>query len=123
MPVWTRGQQDLLREAVRNLIDNAVKYTPEGRVTVAVDHTEEGQARLVCTDTGVGMTNEECEAATNRFFRGNGEGQVAEGSGLGLSLVQRIVDEHEGTLHLDSAPDEGTRVTIVLPTASSPQQD
>jgi signal transduction histidine kinase len=69
------------------------------------------------------MTDEEREAATSRFFRGDGAGQVAEGSGLGLSLVQRIVDEHEGTLHLDSAPDEGTQVTIVLPTASSPQQD
>lgn len=119
-PVWTRGQPDLLREAFRNLIDNAVKYTPEGRVTVAVNHTGEGQARLTCTDTGVGMTDEERKAATSRFYRADGAGQVAEGSGLGLSLVQRIVEEHEGTLRLDSAPGEGTRVTVVLPAASPP---
>jgi signal transduction histidine kinase len=121
--VWAEGQPELLREAVRNLIDNAVKYTPEGCVTVAVDHTSDGTARLTCTDTGVGMTDEERAAATSRFFRGDGAGQAAEGSGLGLSLVQRIVDEHEGGLHLDSAPGEGTRVAITFPTASSPQRD
>jgi signal transduction histidine kinase len=110
-----------LREAVRNLIDNAVKYTPEGRVTVTVDRTSDGAAQLTCTDTGMGMTDEERAAATSRFYRGDGAGQVAEGSGLGLSLVQRIVDEHDGTLHLDSAPDEGTRVTVLLPSASVPE--
>ena len=116
--VWAAGQPELLREAVRNLIDNAVKYTPEGRVTVAVDRTSDGAARLTCTDTGVGMTDEERAAATSRFYRGDGAGQVAEGSGLGLSLVQHIVEAHDGTLHLDSAPDEGTRVTVLLPSAS-----
>ena len=119
-PVWAEGQPELLREAARNLIDNAVKYTPEGRVTVAVDRTSDGAPRLTCTDTGVGMTNEECAAATGRFYRGSAAGQVAEGSGLGLSLVQRIVDEHGGTLRLDSTPDEGTRVTVILPAASVP---
>jgi signal transduction histidine kinase len=120
-PVWAEGQPELLREAVRNLIDNAVKYTPEGRVTVTVDRTEEGQARLACTDTGVGMTDEERAAATSRFYRGDGAGQVAEGSGLGLSLVQHIIEAHDGTLHLASAPDEGTRVTVLLPSASVPE--
>ncbi len=117
--VWVNGQPDLLREAVRNLVDNAVKYTPEGCVTLTVNRTEEGQARLACTDTGMGMTAEECEAATSRFYRGDGAGQVAEGSGLGLSLVQRIVEEHDGALDLDSAPDDGTRVTVVLPATST----
>jgi signal transduction histidine kinase len=86
-------------------------------VTVAVDRTSDGAARLTCTDTGVGMTDEERAAATSRFYRGDGAGQVAEGSGLGLSLVQRIVEAHDGTLRLDSAPDEGTRVTLLLPSA------
>jgi signal transduction histidine kinase len=116
---WVLGQSDLLQKAVRNLIDNAVKYTPEGQVEVKVHPTGDEQVSLTCTDTGVGMTEAECSEATRRFYRGDGAGQVAEGSGLGLALVQRIIEKHGGTLHLDSAPGEGTRVTVVLPAASS----
>ncbi|MFB6278831.1 MAG: sensor histidine kinase [Salinibacter sp.] len=117
--VWVLGQSDLLQETVRNLIDNAVKYTPEGRVDVEVRPVDDEQAVLTCTDTGVGMTKAECDEATRRFYRGDGAGQVAEGSGLGLALARRIIDKHEGTLHLDSSPGEGTCVTIRLPTASA----
>jgi signal transduction histidine kinase len=66
------------------------------------------------------MTEPECAEVTCRFYRGDGAGQVAEGSGLGLALVDRIVDKHGGTLHLDSASEEGTRVAVRLPAASPP---
>ncbi|MFO8098872.1 MAG: HAMP domain-containing sensor histidine kinase [Salinibacter sp.] len=119
-PVWAEGQPDLLREAIRNLIDNAIKYTPEGHVAVAVDRAADGPVRFTCTDTGVGMTDAECEAATRRFQRGDGASQVAEGSGLGLALVQRIVEKHGGSLHLDSGPGEGTQATVLLPAVPPP---
>ncbi|WP_022836054.1 sensor histidine kinase [Salisaeta longa] len=119
-PVWTKGLPNLLHKAVRNIIDNAIKYTPGGDVVVTVDYTTDGQARFTCTDTGVGMTAEECKAATSRFYRGDGAAQVAEGSGLGLSLVQQIVNAHGGTLRLKSTPGKGTQAIILLPTAPSP---
>lgn len=117
---WVLGQPDLLQKAIRNLIDNAVKYTPQGEVEITVRPTGDEQVSFTCTDTGIGMTEEECSEATRRFYRGDGAGQVAEGSGLGLALVRRIIEKHGGTLHLDSAPGEGTRVTVRLPAASPP---
>ena len=120
---WAYGQPDLLREAVRNLADNAVKYTGDGAVTVSVDPAAEGTVQLTCRDTGMGMSEAEVEQITERFYRGDGASQTAEGSGLGLALVQRIVEEHEGTLEVASVPEEGTRFTIKLPAAPNPTSD
>jgi signal transduction histidine kinase len=65
------------------------------------------------------MSDEECATATERFYRGTEAGRMAQGSGLGLSLIRRVVEEHDGELRLDSTPGEGTRVTITLPSPSS----
>jgi signal transduction histidine kinase len=126
---WVQGQPDLLREAVRNLVDNAVKYTEAGRVELAVEAEATGDAgggrvRLACRDTGIGMTDKELGQATRRFFRGAGAGQTgAEGSGLGLALVRRIAEEHGGSIGAASTPGEGTRFTLVLPAAEAPDAD
>lgn len=119
-PAWVQGQPALLKKAVRNLIDNAVKYTPEGRVEVEVHPADDGRISFTCTDTGVGMTAEDRAEATSRFYRGNESGQLAEGSGLGLSLVQRVVEKHDGELRFDSTSEVGTRVTVLLPAALPP---
>lgn len=119
---WVQGQSALLQKAVRNLIDNAVKYTPEGRVDVEVHPADDGHVSFICTDTGVGMTEEDRAEAPSRFYRGTESAQMADGSGLGLSLVQRIIEEHDGTLQFESPPDGGTRVTVRLPTASPPDE-
>lgn len=121
-PAWVYGQPDLLQKALRNLLDNAVKYTSEGSVQIDVERSPDEHVRLTCADTGVGMSEEECTEAMRRFYRGDRADRMAEGSGLGLSLVQRIVEEHAGDLRLDSTPGEGTRVTIILP-AASPSHD
>lgn len=118
---WVEGQPDLLRETVCNLVDNAIKYTPEGNVTVTVRRIDGDRVRLTCTDTGVGMEPDEVERVTDRFYRGARAGQIEEeGSGLGLSLVQRIVAEHDGQLQVDSTPGEGSRFTVTLPAAPEP---
>lgn len=121
---WVSGQPDLLREAVHNLVDNAVKYTPEGEVTLAVERDGPDTVRLICTDTGVGMDEEELSQITARFYRGSGADQTtADGSGLGLSLVQRIVEKHDGQLDVTSTPGEGTTVTVFLPASSPPSSE
>lgn len=109
------GQADLLREVVANVLDNALKYTPEGHVRVAVEHGD-GAATLRVTDTGIGMDEEARRHAADRFYRAAGAERLdVAGSGLGLALVAQIVARHGGRLHLDAAPDGGTQVTITLP--------
>ncbi len=119
-PVWVRGQPDLLREAVRNLLDNAVKYTPEGSVAVALE-VEADAVRVVCADTGVGIAAADLPRVSDRFYRSAQAGQVsATGSGLGLSLVARIAELHGGALRAASTPGKGSRFVLDLPRARPP---
>ena len=118
-PAWVDGQPQLLREAVRNLIDNALKYTPDGEVNVSVEADGETVV-FACRDTGVGIDADELDRIGSRFFRGTEAGQVAaDGSGLGLSIVARIVELHGGALRADSERGEGTHVEIRLPASGT----
>lgn len=113
-PVWTAGQGDLLREAVQNLLDNAVKYTEEGRVQVAVVE-KDGRAVIRCQDTGMGIAEEDLPHVGARFYRSTEASSTGpDGSGLGLALVRRIVDAHDGELRVASTPGTGSRFEIVL---------
>lgn len=119
-PCWTPGLPDLLREVVVNLLDNALKYTPSGRITVRLTASPE-TLELVVTDTGMGIPAEALPHVTDRFYRAPAlQGSGVPGTGLGLSLVQAIVALHEGRLHIDSHPGEGTRVTVILPRCEAP---
>ncbi len=116
-PAPVCGQAEMLREVVVNLLDNAVKYTPEGHIEVAVRRTG-GTVVLTVKDTGVGMDGDERAQATDRFFRATSVSTTSiEGSGLGLSLVDQIVTWHGGTLDIASTPGEGTTVTVQFPEA------
>jgi signal transduction histidine kinase len=111
------GHAEMLREVVINLMDNAVKYTPAGRVDVRVRRNDEA-VTLEVADTGVGMTPAERTQATDRFFRAASVNTVdVAGSGLGLALVDQIVRWHGGTLNIASEPGDGTTVTVRLPRA------
>jgi signal transduction histidine kinase len=119
--VWVEGQPDLLREAVQNLVDNAVKYTENGEVRVVVTEVE-GHAVLRCRDTGMGIQAEDLPHVGARFYR-SAEASTAEseGSGLGLALVRRIVEVHDGELRVESTPGEGSQFEIVLAAVSAPE--
>ncbi len=118
--VWVEAQPDLLREAVQNLVDNAVKYTEEGDVQVVVRDTD-GGAVLRCRDTGIGIEAEDLPHVGARFYR-SAEASTAEsdGSGLGLALVRRIVEVHDGELRVESTPGEGSQFEIVLAAVPAP---
>ena len=118
--VWVDGQADLLREAVHNLLDNAIKYTEAGTVALTVQQRDD-RAVVRCRDTGMGIEQNELPQIGARFYRST-EASTAEpnGSGLGLALVRRIVEVHGGTLRIDSPPEEGTTVELVLPATSAP---
>lgn len=108
------GQPEALRMLLRNLIDNAVKYTPEeGRVDVGIA-TRDSAVELSVDDSGPGLPEEERERVLDRFYR-SGEPK-APGSGLGLAIVKSIADLHGATVALAPAPSlGGLRVLVRFP--------
>ena len=115
LPAMVSGQPVLLREMIANLIDNALRYTPEGgSVTVAVGRREDG-VRVVVRDNGPGIPEAQRQNVFLRFFRL--ETSDTLGSGLGLSIVREIVLAHGGEIALDDAAGGGLLVTVRLPAA------
>ncbi|WP_204115285.1 sensor histidine kinase [Shimia biformata] len=112
--VTVQGDAILLQNALQNVFDNAVKYTPNGaRVTVDVSATARG-ARIDIRDTGPGFPATEMARITERFQRGeNAEGVV--GSGLGLTIVREVVEAHGGQMTLSNNPGGGACVTLQFP--------
>ena len=109
-----RGDRDLLFEAVANLVDNAVKFTPAGgRVEIEL-FKHEGEVRIGVSDTGPGISEAERDVVTRRFYRSD-KARQAQGVGLGLSLVAAIVKLHGFSLHIGSGP--GGRIEIAAPEA------
>ncbi|MCA9956371.1 MAG: HAMP domain-containing histidine kinase [Anaerolineales bacterium] len=108
-----QGSPLRLRQAVQNLLDNALKFTPAGgAVTVALGQ-DENFARLTITDTGIGIPEEDVPHLFGRFHRGRNTADFP-GNGLGLAIVQAIVAGCNGRIAIQSTP-PGTRVTIQLP--------
>jgi two-component system OmpR family sensor kinase len=110
-PVRVTGHAAGLDTLVRNLVDNALRYTPSGgRVTLEV-RNENGRAVLEVSDTGPGIPPEERRRVFDRFYRL--PGSAAGGSGLGLSIVRQIADAHRAEVALDAAEGgKGLRVTV-----------
>jgi signal transduction histidine kinase len=107
-----------LAQAVDNLISNAIKFTPEGgRVDVTL--VQDGdRAILTVADTGMGMTATDIEHLFEPFFRTDSAKQI-QGTGLGLPIVEAIVEAHHGTITVTSEPNVGTSFAISLPLADS----
>lgn len=114
------GDVDSLRMLLRNLLENAVKYTPEhGQVKLRVTSIDDATA-VVVEDSGPGIPAEEREQVFERFFRSAQNPSGTEGSGLGLSIVKTIADQHSATLTLDASPElGGLRVTLRFPGGSA----
>jgi len=111
------AHEALLREALSNLLHNAIRYTPQGgQVTVAVRHTAEG-AVVDVIDSGPGIPAEEMPRAGERFFRASNVS--LPGSGLGLAIVSSIAQRHGGSMALSAGPNgEGLKVSIRLPVST-----
>jgi PAS domain S-box-containing protein len=104
----------LLGQAVREVLDNALHYTPAGgRITVQLAETADSIV-VTITDTGSGMSEDVLQHAFQRFYRAD-KAQTTKGFGLGLPIARRIVEIHGGTLTAASAPGKGTVCTLALP--------
>jgi heavy metal sensor kinase len=119
-PVWVRGNEARLRQVFFNLLDNAIKYTPEGgEVEVRVEALD-GQVVAIVRDSGEGTPAEHLGRVFERFYRvDKARSRERGGTGLGLSIVRSVVAAHGGSIELDSAPGRGTTARVVLPAVAS----
>ena len=109
------GDRDMLQQAVANLLDNALKFSPDGGHIGIRAWQEAARAVVEITDSGPGIPEEERARATERFFRGE-TARSTPGSGLGLALVQAVAQLHGGEVRLgDAGP--GLRATLIFPTS------
>ena len=105
------GDPQALHALIRNLLDNAIRYTPAGGAVRLSVHADDGHPMLVVEDSGPGIPPEERARVFDRFYRLPGSG--AEGSGLGLAIVKQVADAHGAELALDDASHgSGLRVTV-----------
>jgi len=113
-PVFVEGDAARLGQALANLVDNALKYTPAGgRVRLAA-RREEAQAVVEICDSGPGIPEAERDKVWRRLYRSDAS-RTQRGLGLGLSLVKAIVEAHRGTVSIDAAPEGGARFMVRLP--------
>ncbi|MGH9462580.1 MAG: two-component system sensor histidine kinase NtrB, partial [Vicinamibacteria bacterium] len=105
------GDRELLQQAVLNLLINACEAMPEGgELRLTANHPEEGRVVLDIQDTGVGIETDELPKIFDLYYT-----TKSRGSGIGLSMVYRIIQLHDGDVKVDSTPGQGTRFTITLP--------
>lgn len=113
-PVYIDGVEWLIREAIINLVDNAIRYTPEGGIVTLRTSQQDKQICLIVEDNGPGMNSIDIEKAGIRFRRG-AAGKKSSGAGLGLAIVQTIMTQHHGQFMLDALKEpEGCRATLVF---------
>ncbi|RDS82663.1 sensor histidine kinase [Dyella psychrodurans] len=113
-PVIVHGSGVLLERALDNVIANAVKFSPDnGRVDVIVD-SQQNQARVCVRDHGPGVPSDELEAVFRPFYRGTNAAHAA-GHGLGLAIVHRVMQVHDGSVVARNGEDGGLEVTMQLP--------
>jgi len=108
------GDHNRLKQVFLNIIDNALKYTPEGGmvgVQVYRDY-KENTIKIVVADNGCGIKPEDLPKVKDKFFKAN---QKINGSGIGLAVSDEIIKMHKGSLDIESSPEVGTTVTITLP--------
>jgi two-component system phosphate regulon sensor histidine kinase PhoR len=113
------GETARLALVVRNLVHNAIKFTPPGgAVTVSAEPRAGDRVALLVSDTGVGITAESLPRIFERFYKANRSRQRdGDGAGLGLAIARHTVEAHGGHVDVKSSPGEGTTFTVVLPAA------
>lgn len=115
--------EDKLRRILSNLIDNAVEYSPENGTVFLRAYIADNALHLCVQDEGEGFSGEALALAADEFYRGDPARSSREHFGLGLSIVNRIAGELNGTLRFENAPAKGALVTVVLPLASLNSRD
>lgn len=122
-PLWVNSFNGQLALAVSNLIDNAIKYSPETvHIRISCELKKE-QLVLQVSDTGMGIPEKDLPLIFDRYYRvGTGDVHNVKGFGLGLTFVKKVIESHKGTVHVTSQLHKGTLFTIILPLATTTKQ-
>jgi signal transduction histidine kinase len=108
-----RADRDRLRQALANLVDNAIKYTPRGGHVDVTANREADAVVIRVADTGRGIPEQDLPRIFDRLYRGD-ESRTTRGLGLGLSLVRAYVEAQGGTITVESKPGSGSTFSIRL---------
>ncbi|HSM56844.1 MAG TPA: ATP-binding protein, partial [Candidatus Sulfomarinibacteraceae bacterium] len=115
-----RGDRTRLVQVVRNLVSNAVKYSPHGgTITVRCRKNDEGQVEISVADEGIGMTAEEQQRLFQKFYRADTGSGSPRGTGLGLAICKLIVEGHGGHIWVESEKGVGSTFTLSVPAADA----
>lgn len=105
-----------LEQLLINLIDNAVKYTNEGEISIHVESLNEREIGIIVSDTGIGIPSEHLPRIFERFYVvDKSRSRQTGGTGLGLAIVKHIVELHGGKIFVESRPSKGTKFIVILP--------
>ncbi|MGG2075848.1 HAMP domain-containing sensor histidine kinase [Lysinibacillus irui] len=116
-PIHYDGDAGLLQNVWDNLLTNAIKYNVNGGQIQIQLQKKTTSLEILVEDNGRGMTADQLAKVYDRFYRGDAS-RTTQGTGLGLAIVKQIIELHGGTIHMESAIDAGTKVTIDLPILS-----
>jgi len=109
------GDRELMEYAIYNLLTNAIKYSPAGTRVHVFGEDDRTEVRLSVQDQGIGMDRKEVRRIFEKFYRTKRAEQSGEaGTGIGLSIVEQIVVQHGGSIHVESEPGKGSRFTLVM---------
>ena len=118
------GDRELLTTAFRNLIDNAIRYSPAGTKVGIGLRSRDGLAHISVTDQGAGISAEDQDRVFERFYRiDSARSRQTGGTGLGLSIVKHIVSNHGGEVAVWSRPGQGSTFTVRLPEMESTEEE
>ncbi|SDY54870.1 Signal transduction histidine kinase [Proteiniborus ethanoligenes] len=123
-PAYINADKQLIKQAIRILVDNSIKYTPPGKKIILRVAIEEDSVRIIVQDSGIGIEPEYLPRIFDRFYRSDeSRARKTGGSGLGLSIAKWIIERHGAYFEILSRVDVGTRITIVMPASKMPSSE
>ncbi|MGR3179705.1 MAG: PAS domain S-box protein [Candidatus Anammoxibacter sp.] len=114
-PVEVHADKDKMAQVLKNLVSNAIKYSPEGGKIHLTGKVLDGWFQVSVEDHGMGMTPEQIDKVFDKFYRADASNTAIEGTGLGMSIVKYIVEAHGGKVWVESEYGKGTTVTFRIP--------
>ncbi|MBZ0278075.1 MAG: HAMP domain-containing histidine kinase, partial [Anaerolineae bacterium] len=121
-PLTITAVEEDIYEALRQIVDNALQYTPKGGTITITTSTEAEQVVIAVQDTGIGIPEEDLPHIFEIMYRADKARPIENtGTGLGLTIASQIIAAHQGKINVDSAPDTGSTFTVYLPLATDKQ--
>ncbi|MBH5318603.1 HAMP domain-containing histidine kinase [Paenibacillus sp. GSMTC-2017] len=114
-PIYVEANDKWFTRMLNNIIVNAVKHNPAGTTVTIITRQEQGNAKLIISDNGVGMDEETLSNLFERYYRGTNTDESSEGVGLGMSIAKSIALAHKGNINAESTIGKGSKVTLVFP--------